>query len=87
MKASEIKKGGLYIARISGNIVTVRVDEIRETSASRMNRYSGRLERTDKTVYDVTNLDTGRRTTFRSAAKFRRMVEDGRDRKPKSPRT
>ncbi len=58
MKANEIKKGGHYIARISGNIVKVRVDEIRETPAHR-------------TVYDVTNFDTGRCTTFKSAAKFR----------------
>jgi len=74
MKATEIEKGGIYIARISGNLVQVRVDEIREVTSSRMNHYSGRLDYTDKVIYDVTNLATGRRTTFKSAAKFRRPV-------------
>lgn len=76
MKANEITKGGKYIAKVSGNLTTVRVDEIRETSRSRMNHYSGRLEYTDKVVYDVTNLKTGRKTTFKSAAKFRRAADD-----------
>jgi hypothetical protein len=72
MKANEIEVGGKYIAKVSSNLVTVRVDEIREVTSSRMNHYSGRLDYTDKVVYDVTNLATGRRTTFKSAAKFRR---------------
>jgi len=76
MKANEIEKGGKYVAKVSGVLTTVRVDEIREVSWSRMNHYSGRLDRTDKVVYDVTNLKTGRRTTFKSAAKFRRAVTD-----------
>ncbi len=75
MKASEIKKGGHYIAKVSGNLVTVRVDEIREMTAHRMNHFSGRLERSSQTVYNVTNLDTGRYATFKSAAKFRRPSE------------
>lgn len=74
MKANEIMKGGKYIAKVSGVLTTVRVDEIREVGRSRMNNYSGRLEYTDKVVYDVTNLATGRRTTFKSAAKFRRAA-------------
>lgn len=76
MKASEIQKGGKYIAKVSGVLTTVRVDEIREVGRSRMNHYSGRLEYADRVVYDVTNLKTGRRTTFKSAAKFRRAVTD-----------
>lgn len=64
MKKAEIKVGGLYTARVSGNFVTVRVDKIRVgTSFDR-----------DCTYYDVTNLKTGRKTTFRSAAKFRSEV-------------
>lgn len=75
MKASEIEKGGKYIAKVSGVLTTVRVDEIREvtTYCGSCNRPYGRGERT---VYDVTNLKTGRRTTFKSAAKFRRAVTD-----------
>lgn len=62
MKKNEIVVGGLYNARISGNFVTVRVDAIRET-----------FDHRDKssTVFDVTNLKTGRKVTFRSAMKFR----------------
>ena len=61
MKKSEIVVGGKYLAKVSGVITTVRVDAIREAN---------RLDR-DVVVYDVTNLHTGRKTTFRSAAKFR----------------
>lgn len=57
MKANQIVKGGHYSARISGNFTTVVVNEI--------------LERNGRTVYDVTNLTTGRRVTFRSAQRFR----------------
>jgi len=60
MKKDEIKVGGHYLAKVSGSITTVRVDGIRETTTTKT-----------MTVYDVTNLATGRRTTFRSAAKFR----------------
>ncbi len=68
MKASEIKVGGLYEAKISDRVVTVRVDAIRKRgTASRVGR--------EVTVYDVTNLTTGRKTTFRSAAKFRGVVK------------
>lgn len=62
MKKAEIKVGGMYRARISGKFVDVRVDRIRQ----RVNG-AGR----DATVFDVTNLTTGRTTTFASAAKFR----------------
>ncbi len=64
MKKNEIRAGGRYTARVSGNLTTVRVDAIRECTG---------WDR-DKTVYDVTNLTTGRKTTFRSAAKFRAAV-------------
>lgn len=60
MKKSEIVVGGKYVAKVAGRLTTVRVDLIRE--------YDG------QTRYDVTNLVTQRRTTFRSAAKFRGSV-------------
>ena len=72
MKANEIKKGEKYIAKVSGVLTTVRVDEIREVSRGRM--AAGGYTYGTATVYDVTNLKTGRKTTFRSAAKFRREV-------------
>lgn len=65
MTKSEIKVGGRYVAKVSGNMTTVRVDAIDERSD-----WKGRTT----TIYRVTNLKTGRNTTFRSAAKFRRQV-------------
>lgn len=75
MKANEIKVGGIYRARISGNFVDVRVDAIRETTKRGWNNYSGQPTYHDAVVYDVTNLTTGRRTTFKTAGKFRREVK------------
>jgi hypothetical protein len=68
VKASEIVVGGLYRAKVSGSVVTVRVDAVRETSD-----WKGR----SKTLYDVTNLSTGRKTTFRSASRFRSRASEG----------
>lgn len=60
MKAKDIERGKHYRAKVSGKLTTVRVDEIvsdwRDPNKKRFN---------------VTNLATGRRTIFRSAAKFR----------------
>ena len=81
MKSFEIQIGGKYIAKVSGKLTTVRVDSMRKAERYSMNRYSGRSESTLTTVYDVTNLTTGRKITFRSAAKFRRAVEP----KPAAP--
>ena len=59
MKKHEIKVGGHYLARVSGRLVTVRVDSIMDDGAVR---------------YGAINLTTSRRTTFRSAQKFRREI-------------
>ena len=64
MKKHEIIVGGHYTARVSENLVIVRVDNIR-------NKFMGGPQGGERTSYDVTNLKTGRKTTFRSAAKFR----------------
>ena len=69
MKAKDIVVGGKYVAKVSGKLVTVRVDAIRT-------RQSGFGQRPATDVYDVTNLTTGRKTTFRSAAKFRHVAGD-----------
>lgn len=74
MKKAEIKVGGYYSARISGRFVTVRVNAIRETLARPYSDSRGDIKYREATVYDVTNLDTKRDTTFRSAAKFRRSA-------------
>lgn len=61
MKADEIQAGKYYVAKVSRSLTVVRVDNIRP-SAIRRSRIS----------YDVTNIVTNRRTSFASAAKFRR---------------
>jgi hypothetical protein len=77
MKANEIQVGRKYRAKVGGNLTTVRVDAIREVERfGGTDAYTGRAKWTDRPVYDVTNLTTGRRTTFRSAAKFRCAVRD-----------
>lgn len=65
MKKSEIRVGGVYLAKVSDKITRVRVDQIRECGGFDKSRQ----------MYDVTNLTTGRKTTFRSAAKFRSEVK------------
>lgn len=62
MKKNEIKVGRCYVARVSGRMTTVRVTGVRECGGFDRNR----------TVYDVTNLATGRKLTFRSAMKLRK---------------
>lgn len=61
MRKHEIKVGGLYLAKVSGQVTTVRVDSIVDSNVY------GPV----KVRYNVTNLRTGRRCTFESAAKFR----------------
>ena len=67
MKKAEITEGGTYMARVSGQLVVVRVDRIVErTGVSPRGK--------TQLVYEITNLRTMRRLVFRSAAKFRRSV-------------
>ncbi len=68
MKKSEIKVGGYYRARVSGILVTVRVDDIETRNAD--------TSRQGRTYYWVTNLRTNRRLTFQSAQKFRLEVNE-----------
>lgn len=82
MKAKEIKVGGRYTAKVSGKLTTVRVDAIREITRMSGTNYDGSRKYRDAVVYDVTNLSTGRRTTFRSATKFRGAMDA-----PRLPRT
>ncbi len=71
MKKADIHIGRLYEAKVSGKIVTVRVDQTSDLGGGIWN--DGR----HYTKYDVTNLATGRKLTFRSAARFRRPVTKG----------
>lgn len=71
MKAKDIEIGGLYTARISGKFTTVRVDRVDYRSRPGRFAHTGAAVRT---IYEVTNMNTGRQITFRSAAKFRSKV-------------
>ena len=68
MKKNEIKVGGVYTAKVSGKLTTVMVTAIRK----RMSGYGPRAR--EVTVFDVTNLSTGRKITFASAMKFRAVA-------------
>lgn len=74
MKAEEIIVGGVYIAKVSRQLVPCKVLRITKQEAFRAPPLSGRRSRSAKTFYAVENLRTGRETTFRSASKFRRVV-------------
>lgn len=66
MKKIDIQVGGHYKAKVSGKVTTVRVDAIRQADSWNTGR--------NLTRYDITNLTTGRKTTFRSAQKFISLV-------------
>ncbi len=75
MKAKEIEVGGVYVAKVSGRLVQVRVDGIRKIRTYNA-RQVARVGQTGiRQVYDVTNLRTKRQTVFQSAAKFRSAVQ------------
>lgn len=61
MLKSQIQVGKFYVAKVNDKLTTVRVDAIGSGFDS-------------TTYYEVTNLSTGRKTTFRSAQKFRKEV-------------
>lgn len=78
MTKDQVTVGGEYIAMVSDKLVTVRVDRI--YSANRFNKK-------DSTCYDVTNLATGRKLTFKSAGKFRRLASEAPKGREKVNRT
>ena len=68
MKKNEIKIGGHCSAKVNGKVVTVRVDKILVGHVSV--KPGKEAFEPCKAVYHVTNLSTGHKLTFRSAAKF-----------------
>ena len=77
MKAAEIKLGQHYLARVSGRLVTVRVDAVydRERIVAGSGAYGRRESIRNTTCYRVTNTATGRTLEFHSAAKFRGRMD------------
>lgn len=61
MHKSQIEVGGVYTAKVRNDTTTVRVDRIDEAPAHLSKR---------GTCYYVTNLNTGRKNTFTSVARF-----------------
>lgn len=74
MKKDQIQKGGRYLAKVSGKLTVVLVEEIREVQTYRRSRFGG-SDVGYREVYDVRNEATGRRTTFKAASKFRGPAE------------
>lgn len=73
MKLQDITIGGRYVAKVSGGMTIVRVLAIREDHSWGTTR--------PRVVHriDVVNERTGRRLTFRSAARLRRVAPQPRD--------
>lgn len=68
MKLSDVQVGGLYTAKVSGHVVTVRVVEIVPVSATRWSSAKTRIE--------AVNEATGRRITIRSPQRLRTRVRE-----------
>lgn len=66
MKRAEVRVGGIYLAKISGRLVRVRLDDELRREGWRTGRKCN--------YWLTTNLDTGRNITIRSAAKLRSEV-------------
>lgn len=71
MKKTDIAVGSEYLAKVSGKMVLVKVDEIKDEVVGVRQSYLGKSVRRQATRYYVTNLSTGRKLVFRSASKFR----------------
>mgnify|MGYP000739997681 FL=1 len=67
MKLKDVEVGGRYLAKVSGQLVTVRVVELKEIPALASDRW--------KTIIYAINETTGRRITIRSPQRLRQRVE------------
>ncbi len=82
MKSADVTPGRHYLARVSGRLVEVELLHARKIlrlvrvrqGRSRINYWQPCYRRT--TVYDVRNLASGRRLTFRSAARLRPLPQE-----------
>jgi len=71
MKQADVKVGENYTARISGNLVTVRIDRERaaKSTAKGQQRHGG---------WDATNLATNKKVHIKSAAKLRGKAQSSK---------
>lgn len=78
MKGSEIKEGGLYTAKVSGKIVTLRVDAtgtryVTARGRAILNARGSRVPQ-ERKIWSCTNTATGRVIMVESAQRFRTFV-------------
>jgi hypothetical protein len=66
MRAAEVVVGQVYLANVSGRVVSVRIE--RPVLVGFRQR---------RTAWEATNLTTGRRILIRSAQRLRKQVEVG----------
>lgn len=75
MKGAQISVGGLYTAKVSGKIVTLRVDAIGVRYVTVVGRRAlcslGRGVPAERTSWHCTNTSTGRVIVVESAQRFR----------------
>ncbi len=79
MLQKDVKVGGRYVAMVSGKLTVVKVD-----SVSKRKGYGPGSK--DTTMYSVTNETTGRKTVFKSAAKFRKEAPAAGTKPAKPPK-
>ena len=77
MKASEVKVGEAYIAKVSGKLVPVKLLAISEVTKWAGRTLAGDSKYRQAPLYECINLVTRRILSFRSAAKFRHRVMQG----------
>jgi hypothetical protein len=65
-KQNQLKVGQTYLAKVSGKMVTVSLDNIDSLTIR------GRTRQ----MFYITNLRTGRKLVFKSATKFRSIVHN-----------
>lgn len=76
MKKANVELDQVYLARVSGNLVPVRVLEAIDRMGSKRNPYSGTSTLTERTHWRCENLKTGRIIEIRSAAKLRQPLSE-----------
>lgn len=70
MLAKELVVGQSYVAKVSGRLTTVRLDQVVRTPG----RTTATYRRNASTHYHCVNEKTGRQVTLKSALKFRRVA-------------
>ena len=71
-----VEIGNVYLVRVSGNLVPVKVVEEVERPKSKRNPYSGEISWGSRTHWLGKNLKTGRSVELRSAAKLRQPLTE-----------